>query len=224
MSISKEVQSTMKRYIRSSKYITSDILFDSTITVDVEVKLPISKAVTSASDTTFELFPGIEKFREDVANILENEYKFEVIREADYNMQRGYVTNRPEELSASVYFNCYYDLSNAQIALNNSGIKLQKAPDPDKIFCFIHIRFSEHELNDTGDLAHKNFIKENAEKYISNNPQVTHSIPDESIVVSEKMLYRYYREALDDLKDKIDATVIYWVKAADRYKLLDDSQ
>ena len=208
----------MKRYIRNSKYLTdnSDVLFDDSILVDIDVDLS-SYVMSSNNDST--LFPGVEQFKNDVLKILEQEYKFDVIEDNyDGVLQKGYVSNR--DGSASIYFDTYFDLSNAQYAIDRLGVK-QPVPKDGKVFCFIHIRFSDHNLNDGGDSAHLQFVNENAKKYTENNPKVTHVIKDESIEVSERQLHRYYDAALDELKIELDSRILSWIRKADKYRRKD---
>lgn len=205
----------MKRYIRESKYlsINSNALFDDTIVIDIDIN---SLVRDIASATAIDKFPGIEQFKQDVLNILENEYKFEVVEDT-YNgkRQKGYITNRED--SVSVYFDTFYDLSNADASLKRLGVS-QKAPDSAQIFCFIHIRFSDHTLNDEGDSAHQKFLRENAAKYTENRKDVTHVIKEESIEIDKRSLQMYYNQALEDLRDALDVRTLYWIKKIDRFR------
>ena len=203
----------MKRYIRTSKYLTedSDVLFDDSILVDIDIDL-----TSIMSSNNFSMFPGVKQFKQDVLNILENEYEFEVIEDTyDGVKQKGYISNKDN--SESIYFDTYYDLSNAADALHRLGVSTS-APEYGKVFCFIHIRFSAHNLNDAGYMDHMKFVDQNSEKYTRNRSDVTHVIKDESIEVSELKLYRYYDEALEELKIDLDSRILAWVRKADKYK------
>ena len=82
----------MKRYIRSNKYTTNSnkhILFDDTIsiTIDVDISFPISAATSS----NFHRFPGLDQFKQDVLDILQDEYNFDVIEDVyDGVLQKFY--------------------------------------------------------------------------------------------------------------------------------------
>lgn len=205
----------MKRYIRESKYLsdTSSALFDDSIVIDIDVTFPMSNV---ASSTSINKFPGIIQFKEDVLHILEDEYKFEVIEDTyDGKLQKGYITNRED--SVSVYFDTFYDLSNADASLRRLGVS-QSVPEPTQIFCFIHIRFSDHTLNDEGDQLHQKFLKENVDKYTKDRQDVTHVVKEENIEIDKKSLYMYYDQALEDLRDALDVRTLYWIKKADRFR------
>ena len=202
----------MKRHLRSSSYLTDedDVLFDDAIVIDVDITWPGS-AVTSSEKIYSQRFPGIEKFKEDVLYILENDYHFEVVEDV-YNgkRQKGYITNRED--SISIYFDTYFDLANAGDAIQRLGITNLDVPNSGKVFCFIYLRFSDHELNDSGDVAHNAFTSNNAKKYIVLRDNVGYFVPEENIVLEEKSLYRAYTNTLEDLKDELDFRIASWVK------------
>ena len=209
----------MKRYIRTSKYLDEskqDYLFDDILKIDIDLDMP--SLIYSSTGGQVVRFPGIDRFREDVAHILEDEYNFVVIEDMhDGKVQKGYITNRED--SISVYFDTYFDLSNAEAAFKRLGITKYDIPESGKVFCFIHLRFSDHELNDEGDVAHRKFLAENAKKYTADNDEVTHIIPDEQeVVIPESKVYRYYDEALDELRYELDLKVVTWVRRIERYK------
>lgn len=210
----------LKRFIRTSKYLnesSNKILFDDQILVKIDVILPKCVAA-SRQDGIAVYFPGTDQFRKDVAEILEREYGFEVIEDMhDGKLQKGYVSNRDD--SISVYFDTYLDLCSAQRIVDKSEYTQLTCPDfPAKMFCFIHLRFSDHDIPDLGDVAHRRFIAQNAEKYTKNNPEITHVVDEDSIVLSEQDVYRYYDDAIDDLRANIETRIRYWIRKADRYK------
>ncbi len=209
----------MKRYIRTSKYLDEskqEYLFDDILKIDIDLDMP--SLICSSTGTQVVRFPGIDQFREDVAAILEKDYNFVVIEDMhDGKLQKGYITNRED--SISVYFDTYFDLSNAQPAFERLGITKYDIPESGKIFCFIHLRFSDHELNDEGDVAHRKFLADNIKKHTADNSEVTHIIPDEQeVIVPESKIYRYYDEALDELRYELDLKVVTWVRRIERYK------
>lgn len=209
----------MKRYIRTSQYLDEskqEYLFDDTIRINIDINLP--RSIFSSIQDVVVRFPGVEQFRVDVLDILENKYKFEVIEEMhDNKMQKGYISNRED--SISLYFNTYFDLTNAGDAFKRLGITNFSVPESGKVFCFVQLRFSDHILNDEGDRAHRKFVADNIEKYTANRPDVTHIVPDQQdIEVPENLVYRYYDQALQSLEDDLDLHIIKWVKQADRYK------
>ena len=206
----------MKRYIHESKYVSEGIvLFDDSLLVDISVTVPESVLSSISSSEDVVIFPGVEQFKKDVTAVLENEYHFDVIEDVyDGVKQKGYISNRDD--SISIYFDTYFDLSNAQPALDRLGIRLRKAPETGKVYCFIHLRFSDHELNDLGDVNHRIFIAQNAQKYESQQ-SVTYIVPEESIVLPEETVYRYYTRALEELKDELDVRIAGWVRKCEKF-------
>lgn len=198
----------MKRYIVASESNNS-ILFDAIITVDIEIP------VISVESSTSVNFPGVKQFLSDVVNILEDEYKFYVIADS-YNdpsvFTKGHISNRID--SNSIYIDTYYDLSNSRNALDNVGATNVQIPEG-KIECFIHLRFSDHILNDAGDTEHLDYLTKNAKKYTKDHP-VDFVYKEESFEVAESDLYRHYNDALDDLKDQLNARILYWVNKANK--------
>ena len=207
----------MKRFIRSSKYLdenSDEVLFDDTIVLEIDINWPGS-AVTSSQDLYDQRFPGVEKFRQDVLRMLEDEYHFEVIEDVyDGKRQKGHISNRED--SISIYFDTYFDLSNAGQVLQRLGINDTDVPESGKVFCFIHLRFSDHELNDEGDVLHNRFVNNNAKKYAVQRGNIVFYVPEESIAISEKSLYRAYSNALEDLKDELDFRIAAWVRRLHR--------
>ena len=207
----------MKRFIRSSKYLdenSDEVLFDDTIVLEIDINWPGS-AVTSSQDLYDQRFPGVEKFRQDVLRMLEDEYHFEVIEDVyDGKRQKGHISNRED--SISIYFDTYFDLSNAGQVLQRLGINDTDVPESGKVFCFIHLRFSDHELNDEGDVLHNRFVNNNAKKYAVQRGNIVFYVTEESIAISEKSLYRAYSNALEDLKDELDFRIAAWVRRLHR--------
>lgn len=207
----------MKRFIRSSKYVdenSDEVLFDDTIVLEIDINWPGS-AVTSSQDLYDQRFPGVEKFRQDVLRMLEDEYHFEVIEDVyDGKRQKGHISNRED--SISIYFDTYFDLSNAGQVLQRLGINHTDIPESGKVFCFIHLRFSDHELNDEGDVLHNRFVNNNAKKYAVQRGNIVFYVPEESIAISEKSLHRAYSNALEDLKDELDFRIAAWVRRLHR--------
>lgn len=206
----------MKRYIRSNKYTNNSnkhILFDDTIsiTIDVDISFPIS----AATGSNFHRFPGLDQFKQDVLDILQDEYNFDVIEDVyDGILQKGYITNRED--GTSVYFNTYYDLANAGDSLKRLGVSTPYNLQPGLVFCFIHLRFSDHPLNDAGDKLHRAFIAKTTEKYMNQRPDIPedHKFTDEEILVDERTMQLYYNEAIDRLKNSLDSRIIGWVSWA----------
>lgn len=204
----------MKRFIRSSKYLKeedSSILFDDTLLIDIDIY--VSQDVLASSDISVASvdcrFPGIDQFKDDVLRILEDDYGFDVIRDIySGKLQKGYVSNRED--SVSIYFDTYFDLSRSKPAIDRLGIHNIDIPESGKVFCFIHLRFSDHDLNDEGDVLHRKFLNDNAKKY--SNDKVTHIVKEESIQLPTKMLQRYYDRALEQLRSELDVRILSWLK------------
>ena len=213
----------MKRLIhKNDRYITDDVIISESVIVDISVMLP--KDVAASSNETAHnvvLFPGVQQFQKDICEILENEYGFEVIEDVyDGIRQKGHVTNRQD--SISVYFDTYYDLLKARPVLERIG--LSKLPDPEsgKVYCFIYIRFSDHELADLGNSDHRAFVSQTSDKYMAGREDIVMTVPDESIVLPERLVMRYYDKAKDDLRDKLDLAIFGWIRTAKKYKLWPD--
>lgn len=198
-----------RKYVNSSKYLdenSDEFLFDDKILVQID----IYDLQSIASSTNFELFPGKEQFRKDVISLLEDKYHFEIIEDVhDGKMQKGYFSNRANNLS--LYLDTYLDLTE----LKNFSKDERAKSISGKMFCFVHIRISDHTLADQGDVLHLDFIEDNAHKY--DRSDVTHFMKDEEIELKERDLYQYYTEAIEDLDDQIHFRIDYWVKNADRY-------
>lgn len=198
----------MKRYIHSNIPEISD-----RIIINLDVSIPY--AIYSVTQDNSNLFPGVEQFRKDVLAILEDEYHFEVIEDVyDGKRQKGHCSNRQD--SVSVYFDTYFDFANARDAIIRSGVTSLTVPEQGKVHCFIHFRFSDHILNDEGDKLHRDFLRENKNKYAANRPDVTHVIREEAIDLDETDLTRCYSDALDKLHDALDTRIAYWIRQIDR--------
>lgn len=202
----------MKRWIRSST--ETNILFEDKITLNLDLVVDEKGhlEITSATQN----FPGVEQFRKDIVEMLENEYKFEVIEdEYDGKKQKGYSSNRKD--SISLYFDTYFDFANAHEVVKKAIPGLaDQVPEKGVIRCFIHLRISDHTLNDAGDVSHNEFLRENAKKYAFADPNVTHIIREEEFEVKEQELYLTYDEALDDLRADIEGRFLTWIKKIDR--------
>ncbi len=207
-----------KRFISASKYIDSeshDVIFDDRIVIDIEIDAP--RSIITSSNQIIVKFPGVDQFKQDALDILENEYKFIVIEDIyDGKLQKGYISNKDD--SISVYFDTYFDFSNAQHVLRRMNVRSVNVPEKGQVYCFIHMRFSDHVLNDDGDSLHRKFIAENADKYTRNNPNITHVIKEDNIYLREEEVQLYYDEALEDLRDQLDSRILYWIKKVDRFK------
>ena len=207
-----------KKYIQTSKYLDEDsdeIMFDDTIRIDIEVDLlhAIQKVTASSASVKF---PGKEQFRQDVINILENDYHFIVIEDVyDGVKQKGHFSDRPD--SISLYFDTYFDLINAKDVFERMHLTRKDALN-ERIFCFINFRFSDHALHDMSDVLHRTYLKENVAKYAKNNRDVTHTVQEESIELDEKDMQYYYDDALEDLRSQLDSRIIYWVRKADQFR------
>lgn len=210
------------RFITGSRYTENEKLtLDDHILIDIEMHIPDS--IFGSSSTLQVFFPGVDQFKEDVVNILENEYGFEVIEDV-YNgiKQKGHFSDRPD--SISIYFDTYFDLSKSADAIRRVGVSNLKAPQSGKVYCFIHFRFSDHMLADEGDAEHIRFIKENAKKYTSKRSDLVQIIPEEEIELPEKLVYRYYDKAIEYLKTDLDTRIVSWVRKADILNSIDNDE
>lgn len=204
----------LRRYVSSSKYIEQSdepILFDDVLIIDIDVDLSQIEASSNLSK-----FPGLEQFRKDVINILENEYGFEVI-EDNYNgkRQKGHFSNRPG--SISLYLDTYYDLANAPKAISKLRLSETETLPAGKVYCYIHFRISDHELYDQGDPAHIKYLNDNANKYATRKPNVNLVEKEETFVAPESNFYQNYEDTLEDFRIDLDARILAWVRKAERY-------
>lgn len=204
----------MKRLIRNNNDLNNCTLQDK-ITIDVNV--PFTEEFYQVSANTilasFVNYPGDEQFKRDVVDILENDFGFEVI-EDNYNgkLQKGYKSNRADSLS--FYFDTYFDFDKA---IESEVVDID-VPKGTKIYCFIHIRFSDHTLPDAGDVSHRRFLRDNVNKYASKKQGITHYVDEGEVEIEEHFIYRYYDKAIDLLKTAIKSKLPYWAKVAEAYK------
>ena len=154
----------MYRIIKSSKVTASSVEFNDVLTLDVD--LPDIQPIQVAASGSSVKFPGRDQFLEDALHILEDEYHFDVIgdvyeenKELKVNKlsktnpaRKGHISNRPS--SDSIYFDTYYDLNNAEEPLKRMGISDRSIPQNVTVQCYIHFRFSDHDLFDMGDVDH----------------------------------------------------------------------
>jgi len=215
----------MKRYryyIRESKYLDEEqhnVLLDDTLEIDIDIGRYLYK-IASSTSAEYDRFPGVFQFKEDVLKILEDEYHFEVIEDVyDGVLQKGHISNRAD--SASLYFDTYYDLSNATEPKSRLGIASLNIPDSGKVYCYIHLRFSDHLHPDLGDKEHNAYLDRNIDKY-ANRADVTHVMKEEVFELREEALMLAYKDALRILKDDLDFRITSWVKKAEHYKKIEN--
>lgn len=195
----------MKRYIKA---FTEDEV--STFTDDLVLHLDVvfPDFVEASSNT----YPGPEDFRKDVLDILENEYNFTVIEDIYRGKkQKGYCSNRAGSLS--IYFDTYFDFKDADDPISRLGLNPSVVLPNARIYCFIHIRFSDHTLHDAGDPDHIAFITKNREKYMAKDPNVVGYIEEGEVELDEHLIYRSYKEGLEDLRAALDSKILYWLRS-----------
>lgn len=204
----------MKIRILAKNQIDDVVLRDKLVLdFDISIPQPVDGSVVFGS---FNRFPGVEVFRQDVLNILENEFGFEVAEKLEKGKkQKGYVSNRQD--SWSVYFDTYLDFSKAASKLDKALLTNLKIPEEGVIYCFIHLRFSDHELNNDGDALHRQFKRENRNKHIEQNPKVTNYVDEEEFIIEPEKLNREYDEALNILRAALESKIIYWIKVTPKY-------
>ena len=207
-------ENTMKSVIVSQTITDTAIRFTQEVEFDVDLPIIPEHYLQSASNLT--PFPGREQFLKDAVNILENEFKFDII-EDKYNdssdLQKGYTSDRDN--SNSIYIDSYYDLKHAEYALDYIHTTDKYVPQNVKVRCFIHFRFSDHKLENVGYQDHNKFLDQNAEKYTKGK-----NIDDKFIVKEfdetflETELYQYYEDALDTLRGDVASQIYSWVRYA----------
>lgn len=200
----------------------SDIRNNCFLSDDIGIDIDISGIIAdvTASDEV-DWFPGMDKFKSDVLDILENKYQFEVL-EDDYCgvAEKGWISDRDNPTSprfnpdagAAIYFNTFYDLANARDVHSRRGITFNLPDLSATVYCFVHFRFAEHSHNDDGDIEHNNFLTTNMNKHINKKPNVDVVIREEDIYVKESLLNQRYRKALKELEDQLDAAIVKWTR------------
>lgn len=198
-----------KRFIQSTTNVHDSILLEDTIVIRVEFDPPI---LSSISVDAVERFPGRDKFRTDVLDILENEFGFEV-EDDTYNgkIQKGWVSNDPT--SDSIYFNVFYDLRKNNKFPEKLKPILDKYNVPGLVYCFILFRFSDYPNYSQFTDEHDEFVRDNRAKHIGDRSDVVYH-DDPSIEVPENELQYDYQDALDDLRDRIKGHIDGWVTTA----------
>ncbi len=196
----------MKIYLKgTSELLEDDVLFETKLLINVDMNTCV---IESTSDIV--RFPSREEFREALVTILQDEYKFEIIAEDDGTS--GQLSTRPD--SESVYFNTYYDLSDAQSILDNLGVSRIHAPNAGKVHCFIHFRFSGHPLEDIGDVEHNTFLDNNVKKHTKDHPEINYIEREAEVQLPETDLYLHYDTALENIKYELDGHIAGWVRKA----------
>lgn len=210
--------------IFTSTVIDSEIRFNDSLILRVEFPEIVSESIDAASGN---IFPGREQLLEDVLRILEDEYHFDVIEDVyEENIglssnrgkkmpdrRKGHISNRKD--SMSVYYDTYYDLSNAVEPLKRQGITNLEIPNNTTVECYIHLRFSDHDLKNTGYLDHRNYLKDNMKKYTAGKDLLV-SIDEEVVSIPAELLYRMYDRALDEVRYQLDDRIQSWVRTARR--------
>lgn len=207
----------MKRYIKPDNHINyEDVIIEDSIIIDIE--LPISQLIAASDTVDNTRFPGSDEFRKRVLDILQNEYHFDVEYD-DYAKdshgnpihQQGWVSNRDD--SDSIYFNVFYDLSNAPYAFKRLSATPPESIDPGLVYCFILFRFSDHPSNNLGDVDYRTFVRNNKNKHMSGRTDVVNTY-EEHVKLDENLLQLHYEAALDQLRNAVDTRIMQWVRDA----------
>lgn len=199
----------MKIYRRNPLH--ENILFEDQIIIDIDIDIT---DMIAASYSPISKFPGVDNFRKEVLSILENDYHFDVIA-SEHNgiLQKGYCSNRDQ--SASIYFDTYYDLNNAEEPISRLGATIT-TPISGNVYCFIHFRISDHYPNDANSIEHRQFLHDTIQKHVANRSDVSDAY-EADIVIDEYTMQLHYDEALDELRDMLDAHILGWVRRAERH-------
>jgi len=203
----------MYRVVRAYTVTKDKIEFDDSVVIDIELPNVVQEINSSES---INKFPGKEQFLEDVLHILEDEYHFEVIEEEDECgvVRKGHHSNRPD--SISVYFDTFYDLDNAIEPMKRLGVMDLSIPQDVTVECFIHFRFSDHDLHDLSYADHRKFLADNTNKHTKDR-DVLIKVDEELVTISESVLYAAYNDALDKARDTLDGRIFDWVRQARKY-------
>ena len=189
----------------------SSPLLEDSIIIDIEVDVADLIEAAANFNTRYK-FPGVEKFKEDVIDILENEFRFSIVPDSNRNkLVKGHISNRKN--SMSLYFNTIYNLADAQPIIDSQGIPNLKAPtSAPYIACFVHFRFSDHRLNPATHLKNLNYLKRNDDNVVNQHSEIQMTVPEENIVVDRNLLRNYYNKALKSLKIQLSTRVVGWVR------------
>lgn len=134
----------------------------------------------AASDSQSK-FPGRAQFLSDVKNILTNEFNCDVVYAEE--------SNRPEDISISIYF-------------------LFTCPLDDKraIRCAVFLKVSDHLSEGSYTKRSKEFIRNLASEF---NMIERTNIKDASITVSTQV-YRNYIASLDEVREQMNDMIRAW--------------
>lgn len=191
----------------------------------IDIEISVKDLIDAASSfTTRYKFPGVDKFKEDVIRILEDEFGFVIIKERYRGKpSKGRISNRKN--SVSLYFNTLYDLSNNSTVLSAAKQLNATLPIESAVNCFVHFRFSDHALHDASDAKHLNYLKRNREAATEGRNDIVRYIDEESILVRPKLLANYYDKALNKLRLRLSSRIDEWVdEYLDDLNLTEDNE
>lgn len=127
----------------------------------------------------------------------------------DGKMQKGWTTDRND--SPSIYMNTFYDLVNAKKIAKKYGQPLDRLEGATKVMCYIHLSISDHSHYDVGDVKHREFIDDLADKHTSNRDDVVLKLTDEQLLISEQ-IYNDYQAGFAELEDELVAKIRQWIR------------
>lgn len=203
----------MKRWIHANT--DSKVIFEDVLNIQVEMDLDVFNYIQSAinPDGVYNL----EAYREEVADILENEFGFEIMKETvNGKLQRGKCTNRPHPSrsgspkpneSISIYFNTFYDLINSDQIAEEFG--MSKKVVPHRVNCSIFLVISDHGHSDVGYSDHNEYVREQRNNRRNENISIDVEILEDNIIISES-IYRDYEKGLQEIRESIKAKIREW--------------
>lgn len=188
-----------------------EIVIHDTLIIDLDdmTTQPIAAAKDEGLDISVE--GNLDKFREDVANILVSEFEFDVLKEQvkdakGNTIERlGHCTNRDESLS--IYFGVSYDLKkSSKWAYDNmipNDIKIS-------VRCKVIIKVSNHNLFNFGDPATREYdrsLLKNIDKQYG--PHLV-TIDEEEVIDVEDRIESSYQKGLDFIRSEIIERIKQW--------------
>lgn len=200
----------MKRWIHSSVDLFDDNVFlEDTIELTIDVHLDSIIEGSKDYNLRFDKWTTVDDFRKEVVELLIKKYKFNVMTETiNGKQQKGWTTNRNG--SPSIYINSFYNLANAKKIAKELGLPLGQLQGATSVKCFIHLSVSDHTHYDDGDVAHQNFIEDNANSHTARVNDIAMYLPDEHIKISEQ-IYQDYKAGFIELEAELRLHIQNWI-------------
>lgn len=207
----------MKRWIRSKSEVTNKveildkiddyvIIYKDKIVIDIEPNEPIA----AATGKVFERRPAPEVYRDNVRNILENEFNFEVL--PDTNGERGHISESDDGIS--LYFDIVFEINNKDIIDMAKEAGLCSQDEKIGIFCIVVLRISDHSLTQGIAGNPTEFVRRETKHSQKLHPEAIAPFEDnqEELELDRQRIAQYYSEGLDDLRDLLKEREREWIR------------